>query len=130
MYIFNYGAPIAIINVDDDHKRIIVYTDFNDSEIIKGMATVASLIRKYNTLKFFILKNYTGYMGKEYIAVAYTDNPIYSPSIFGFLMRMIRKLDEKGLATVSYVVNMVLETLKKENGKDFKIIYKGGKGLH
>ena len=124
LYIFNYGAPIAVIHIDNNTKRLIVYTKFNDEELIKGMATVASLIKKYHSQKFFTIKHYTGYMGQEYIAVAYTNNPLFSPPIFGFLMRLTKRLDSVGAVTVNYVVNEAIKALNAENGKDFKVVLK------
>jgi len=124
LYIFNYGAPIAVIYIDNDAKRITVYTKFEDNEMIKGMVTVASLIKKYHSQKFFTIRYYTGYMGQEYIAVAHTRNPLFLPPIFGFLMRLTKKLDDIGTATVNYVVNIAIEAINAENGGNFKIVMK------
>lgn len=124
LYIFNYGAPIAVIYIDNKAKRITIYTSFDDDKIIKGMVTVASLIKRYHSQKFFTIKYFTGYMGQEYIVVAHTRNPIFSPPILGFLMYLTKKLDSIGASTIDNIVAITIETLREKDGNDFKIFVK------
>jgi len=122
LYIFNYGGPIAVLEIED--TKIKITTQFADRNMIEGMAFVASLIQKYKDLKFFNMKNYVGYLGKTYIAIAYINKTRFAASVLGELRRIVLRLDLIGDAPVDYLVKLVVHSLyASSGGNKYHIVY-------
>jgi len=124
LYIFNYGAPIAIIQFESSENRVTVFTKFTDSGLIEGMAIVASLIKKFHDRKMFVVKDYVGYMGKKYIVIGMPIKPIFSPSILGFLRKLALKLDSIGDAPVQIIARLAIREILGNKSNKYRIVFK------
>jgi len=110
------------MNFQKDTVNII--TRFEDDKLLEGMAVVASLIRKFHDKKMFVLKDYVGYMGEKYIAVAVPEKTRFTPSILGLLRKIVLKLDLIGDVPVSTLARIAINELFGSEEDRYKIVIK------
>jgi len=113
-YIFDYGGPIVVIHIKD--QGLIVYKSFSDEKLIKGMAVVANLLKRFHGEKFFMYSKYVGVFGWKFIIVCYLIDTRYSAFVLGYIKRLIRELDKIDEIFPDMVIKTIVSKFRKSFG--------------
>lgn len=112
IYLFDYGGPVAFMYLNED-RELVIKKNMDNSSLVKGMAVVARLLKKFSENKFFAWSNYVGVFGKNFIIVSYVSDPKYSAFAMGYLRKLVSKIDSLGVTIVDNVLKIILTELEK-----------------
>ena len=114
VFIFDYGALIALIKVDTEVKKVLIYTKLTDSELIRSMEVVARLIRRYRGQKTFKFERFIGIFGENYIVIGKLKEPRLAAPGFGFLLKLLQKIDSLGPAPIDMVIKNAIKVFPQD----------------
>ena len=118
VYVFNYGGPLFLVSINEGSVHI--RTNLGDEKIVRGMAIVADLIRRYSNQKIFVRTPYVGFFSNNYIVVTKVTRERFIGPAIGFTKRVANELDKLGDVPTNYLIKEILKHLPDK--EKYKVI--------